>query len=222
MIEARPSFRRAMGALLVTAAVAAPGAAGAQVLNYPAFQPPTVVGREYTGGVSNGEDITTIVFQWREGLSSVSQFSFDGGLADLGGDSDIELVLGGAYARQLARESRDLPLDILFTAGAYAGVGEVTLFRVPVGVSVGHRFPLEGDLAITPYLHPRVSLDYRGEYQGVESDTDLGVLFDLGADFEVSPRLSLRLAFTFGGEEAFGGGNAVGFGLAWRPVGLRR
>jgi hypothetical protein len=134
----------------------------------------------------------------------------------------VKFMVGGAYARQLARASTDLPLDILFTAGAYAALTDPTLFRVPVGVSIGHRFPLEGNLALTPYLHPRVSLDYCSECgPGDDSETDLGVLFDLGVDFEVSSRLSLLLAFTFAGEESFGG-DAIGFGLAWRPVGLRR
>jgi hypothetical protein len=222
MIEARsPLCRATRAALLAAAALAAPLVAGAQVLNYPAFQPPRVVGREYAAGVSDGEGITSIVFQWREGLSSISQMSFDVGLADPGGDSDVKLMLGGAYARQLTRSSADLPLDILFTGGAYVALADPTLFRVPVGVSLGHRFPLEGNLALTPYIHPRVSLDYCSECGPDDGDTDIGVLFDLGADFEVSPRLSLRVAFTFGGEESFGGGNAVGFGLAWRPVGLR-
>ena len=220
MIEARSPFRRAVGALLVAAAVAAPGAVGAQALNYPTFQPPTIVGREYAGGVSDGEGITSIVFQWREGLSSVSQFSFDAGLADFeGGDGDVKFMLGGAYGRQLTRSTADLPLDMLFTAGAYIALTDPTIFRVPVGVSIGHRFPLEGNLALTPYLHPRVSLDYCSECgpEG-DGDTDLGVLFDLGLDFEVSPRLSLRGTVVFGSDE----NNALGFGLAWRPVGLRR
>jgi hypothetical protein len=228
MTEARTPFRRATRAVVLAAAtlvapLVAPLAAGAQVLNYPAFQPPQVVGREYAAGVADGEGITSVVFQWREGLSPVSQMSFDVGLADPGGEGDVKFMLGGAYARQLTRASGDLPLDILFTGGAYVALTDPTLFRVPVGVSLGHRFPLEGNLALTPYLHPRVSLDYCSECgPDGDGDTDLGVLFDLGADFEVSPRLSLRLAFTFGGEESFGGGNAVGFGLAWRPVGLRR
>jgi len=220
MIDARsPLCRATRAAILAAAALAAPLVAGAQALNYPTFQPPRIVGREYAAGVSDGEGITAVVFQWREGLSSVSQLSFDAGLADFeGGDSDVKLMLGGAYGRQLTRSSTDLPLDILFTGGAYLALTDPTFFRVPVGVSVGHRFPLEGNLAITPYLHPRVALDYCSECgPDGDSDTDLGILFDLGVDFEVSPRLSLRGTVVFGSDE----NNAIGFGLAWRPVGLR-
>jgi hypothetical protein len=170
--------------------------------------------------VADGDVGTSLLFQWREGWSPVSQLSFDVGVLDPDADNaDVQLLLGGAYARQLTRSSADLPLDLLLTAGANALVGDTFLLEIPIGVSVGHRFPLEGGLAITPYLHPRVGLQYCSECgAGGDSDTDLGVSFDLGADFEVSPRLSLRASFLFGDDDA----DAIGFGVAWRPIGLRR
>lgn len=193
--------------------------AAAQAANYPAFQPPMVVDREFNFGVGDGDGGTSVVFQWREGWSSVSQLSLDVGLLDpdRAGD-DVKLLFGGAFARQLTRSSQQMPLDMLFTAGAYFAVSDPVYFQLPVGLSVGHRFPLEGQLALTPYIHPRVALEYWSE-RGPrdESDTDLGVLFDIGLDFEVTRQLSLRGGIVLGGDDRDG----VGFSVAWRPAGLR-
>jgi hypothetical protein len=215
-----PSIRLVARCAAVAALALAPLAtAGAQTF-YPSFQPPIIVGREYNVAVADGDIGTSLLFQWREGWSPVSQLSFDVGVLDPDArGADVQLLLGGTYARQLARSSADLPLDLLLTVGADALMGDTFLLDVPVGISVGHRFPLEGGLAITPYLHPRVALQYCSECgPDGDSDTDLGVAFDLGANFEVSPRLSLRASFLFGDDDA----DAIGFGVAWRPVGLRR
>ncbi|HEU4630025.1 MAG TPA: hypothetical protein VFS08_09760 [Gemmatimonadaceae bacterium] len=216
----RSPLRSRLAAVAFGAALLAPGVtAGAQTF-YPSFQPPRTVDREYNVAVADGDDITSLLFQWREGWSPVSQLSLDVGVADPEAeDADVQLLLGGFYARQLARSSTDMPLDLLLTLGANSIIGDAFALEVPVGVSVGHRFPLDGPLAITPYLHPRVALQYCSECgDDGDSDTDLGVAFDLGVDFEVSPRLSLRGTFLFGDDDA----DAIGFGLAWRPVGLRR
>lgn len=208
-----------LGAVVLAGASVAPAAtAGAQALNYPAFQPPTIVQREYAVGVADGDHTTSAVFQWREGWSPVSQLSFDIGVADPD-HGDVKLLVGGGYARQLNRASGDLPLDILFTAGAYAALVDPTIFQIPVGVSLGHRFDLDQGLALTPYIHPRLALSYCSECgPHGDSDSDLDVVFDLGANFEVSPRLSLRAAVAFGSNRS----DAIGFALAWRPGALRR
>lgn len=191
--------------------------ATAQAGNYPAFQPPVIVAREFNFGVGHGDDATSVVFQWREGVSAVSQFSLDVGFMDPGNDGDVKLLLGGGFARQLTRSTTDMPLDLLFTAGAYIAATDPTFFQVPVGVVVGHRFPLEGQLAITPYVHPRVALEYCDDCgRGGDSETDLGVAFDLGVDFEVSRQLALRAGIVLGDDNR----EAVGFSLAWRPRGL--
>lgn len=216
----RSPLRSLLTAAAVGAALIAPVVtAGAQTL-YPSFQPPIIVNREYNVAVADGDVGTSLLFQWREGWSPVSQLSFEAGVLDPDAEgADVQLLLGGTYARQLARASTDMPLDLLLTAGANAIVGDNFGLEIPVGISVGHRFPLEGGLALTPYLHPRVALQYCNDCgPGGDSDTDLGVAFDLGANFEVSPRLSLRASFLFGDDDA----DAIGFGLAWRPVGLRR
>lgn len=216
MHDRRP-FARSLTRIAAVVAIGAlaPLAEAAAQTFYPAFQPPRTVNREYNFTVSDADWHTALVFQWREGWSPTSQLGFDVGIADLEGNGDVHLLVGGSYGRQLSRASNELPLDALLTVGANAMIGDLTLFEIPVGVSLGHRFPLEQGLALTPFLHPRVALQYCGD---CADETDLGVAFDLGLDFEVSPRLSIRGVLTFGNDDS----DAIGVGLAWRPQGLRR
>ena len=211
----------ARGARLLAAAAALAvvpaGEAAAQAANYPAFQPPMIVEREFNFGVGDGDYGTSVVFQWREGWSSVSQLSLDVGILDPDSDdADVQLLLGGGFARQLTRASQDMPLDMLFTAGAYLSVSDPVRFQIPVGLSVGHRFELDGQFAITPFVHPRVALEYCGDCGG-ESETDLGVMFDIGGDFEIGRNLSLRAGIVLGDDSR----EAIGISLAWRPAALR-
>lgn len=218
MNRARSSTRRAAIALAVATVLFLPATAAAQAWTYPSFQPPQVVEREYNFGVADGGDGgTSLLFQWREGFSPVSQLSLDIGIADPE-FGDAYFLLGGAYGRQLMRANAEMPLDLLFTAGAYAALGDNSIFRIPVGLSVGHRFPLEGQLAITPYVHPRVAVDVCTECgTGGDSDAEVNASFDLGVNFEVTRQLSLRFAAAFGELDEDG----FGFSVAWRPRGLR-
>jgi hypothetical protein len=212
-----PSFRRRTTAVLATLAlVAAPAAAKAQAWTYASFQAPAIVDREYNFAVADGGDAgTSLLFQWREGFSPVSQLSLDVGFADPD-FGDGRFLVGGTYARQLIRANSDVPLDLMMTGGVYGAFGgDHQLFRIPVGVSVGHRFPLEGQLAITPYIHPRASIDIP---TGEGSDTEINVAFDLGVNFEVTRQLSLRFGAVFNDLEQDG----FGLSVAYRPRGLRR
>ncbi len=210
------------GLMMIVSAMAP---AGAQT-SYPSFQQPRVVSREFNFGVADGDGTTPIIFQWREGTAAGSQLSLDVGLADPEAQgADVFLILGGQYAHSLARSTPDMPLDVLLTAGAFTQFGnDILLLSVPVGVSVGHRFPLPGtQLAITPYIHPRLALQYVSfdTPTGNQSDTELDIAFDIGGNLDLSPRLALRLSATFGGDGVLGNGENIGVSLAWSPRGLR-
>jgi hypothetical protein len=199
--------------LLLIAAIATP--VSAQV-GYPSFQQPRTVTREYNILIADGDGLTPVVFQWREGLAAGSQLSFDAGIADPESENaDLFLLLGGQYARQLALARPDMPLDFLFTAGLFGMFGnDLTFVSIPVGVSLGHRFPIEGtSMAITPFAHPRLSLDYASAND--ESETDLAVNFDLGGSLELNQTISLRVSATFGDIDA------LGISMAFSPRGLR-
>jgi hypothetical protein len=175
--------------------------------------------REFNFALAEGGDYgTALVFQWREGFGIRTEFKLDAGFADPD-DGDAFFIIGGAFGHRLAVATTDMPLDLVLTGGLYGAFGDFNLFRVPVGLSVGHRFPLEGTLAITPYVHPRISVDFCSDCGG-DNDNDISINFDLGADLELSRQLSLRFAALFAGGDLFGDDDGFGISLAWRPAAL--
>lgn len=197
-----------------------PALLDAQAWSYPAFQPAQITSREFNFAVADaGGYGTSLLFQWREMTADRSQLSFDAGVgAPDRRRGDNVLFVFGQYARELHRSSADVPFDFLFTAGAGLSLGSGTVLRAPVGVSVGHRFELDRNLALSPWVHPRLSLDV---CSCAGSETELGVAFDVGANLEVTPRMAIRLAVLFAGNELFSD-DAIGISLAWTPPGLRR
>lgn len=225
----RKSVRVAFGAavFVLPAMTATPAVATAQAWAYPAFQPPRVINREFNFGVADaGNAGTSLIFQWREGITPRTQLSLDVGFADPDNEGNGKLLLGGQFAGLLNTPSADMPLDFLATGGINFAVGDGSdLVRVPFGVSIGHRFPLDEGFAITPYIHPRVSFDICtdcGGPDGDDNETDLGIDFDLGVSFEVSRSLSFRVSAIFGGSDPFGDSDGFGLSLAYAPAGLSR
>jgi hypothetical protein len=208
------SFRSLAAASVMLLAVAASPARSQSF--YPSFQQPRVVSREFNFAIADGDGLTPLVFQWREGTSPGTQLSLDLGLADPDSDLlDTFFMVGGQYARMLTQARADMPLDILLAVGLFGRFGnDITSVGLPVGVSVGHRFPLTGtSMAVTPYVHPRVSLDYVSIADA--NDTEVNITFDVGGNLELTPQLALRLTAMFGDIDA------VGLSLAWTPRGLR-
>ncbi len=193
-----------------------PPSLAAQAGFYPAFQPTRVAEREYNFGLVDWDGGTGLLFQWREGLNSRSQFTADVGLSDGDGpaDGDGAIILGGSFHYQLMRANSELPFDMVFGAGLGLTAGDdYNVFRIPVGVAIGHRFPLEGKYAITPYVHPRFSIDRVSA--GPANDTDTNIDIDIGGMFELNERMQIRMAATLGN------GDAVGVSFVWLPRGLR-
>jgi hypothetical protein len=187
----------------------------AQAWNYPTFQGPRVVSREFNFAVAYGGDGGTDVFaQWREGLDATNQLEVEGGFASPR-FGNARGLLGGSYAHQITTATADLPLDLLFTVGLYDSFGDGNFFRLPVGVSAGHTFPLNNGMSITPYVHPRLSFDASG------CCDKLGLEFDLGLNFQLTEQFAARLSGTFGGSDVAANDPGFGIGLAWSPKGLR-
>jgi hypothetical protein len=211
--------RARVGTLAFACSVITAAPLAAQGWNYPSFNQPQIMSREFNFGLADGGDHgTSLVFQWREGLGIRTEMKFDVGFADPDA-GDAFFTAGGALSQRLAVATADMPLDLVLTAGLYGAFGDFNLFRVPVGLSVGHRFPLEGAMAVTPYVHPRVSLDFCSDCPG-DDDSDISINFDLGADLELSRQLSLRFAALFAGGDLFGDDDGFGISIAWRPVAL--
>lgn len=184
---------------------------------HPSFQPTRVAEREYNFGLVDWDGGSALLFQWREGLGNArTQFTADLGISDGDGaaNDDGALIIGGSFHYQLMRATSDVPFDMVFGAGLGITAGDrFDAFRVPVGVAIGHRFPLEGKLAITPFVHPRLSID-RISAGGV-SNTDTNIDFDIGGSFEINEQMQIRLAATLGNSDA------VGVSFVWLPRGLR-
>lgn len=208
---------------IVALMAAVPAAAEAQAWAYPSFQPPRVANREFNFGVADAGDAgTSLIFQWREGVTPRGQLSLDVGFADPDGKGNGKLLLGGQFGAMLNEARADMPLDFLLTGGINFAVGDGSdLIRIPFGVSIGHRFPLDEGFAITPYVHPRVSLDVCTDCGG-HDETDLGIDFDLGASFEVTRQLSFRVSALLGGSDTFGDSDGFGLSLVWSPPSLSR
>jgi hypothetical protein len=130
-------------------------------------------------------------------------------MADAG--PDAALILGGSFHYQLTRADDDLPFDMVLGGGmGVTLINDASTFQIPFGIAVGHRFPLEGAFAITPFVHPRIVV------RSANGNSDTDIDFDLGGSFEINSQMHLRLAATLGSTDA------VGISFAWLPRGLRR
>lgn len=200
---------------------------GAQAFNYPALQTPSASVRDYTGALVGGAG-TTLLFQWREEAGPGMHWQFDGGFADPKGSADPLLFLGVGLGRELVRARGDQPLDVLLTAGTGASFGNGTWVRIPIGASIGHTFPLEDAMSLTPFVHPRVSIDYCSTCRGSaiggrgRGKSTASLNFDIGAHWQVNREFGLRVAATFSGSDIVGSDETVAVGLNWTPMALSR
>ena len=211
-------------------ALVVPDQAWAQGWNYPSFELPVTTRRELNFAVAEGGDEpggASVVFQFRNTPGRV-QVGVDIGLLDRPGVDGASAVVGVGLARSIS-SARD-PIALLPTVGAYATIGDpANLVRIPVGISIGGRLPLEGSLLLTPYVHPRVSLDVcadcgAGARQPADDDdVDINADVELGLDLAFTPALSVRLAAVLGTDSfVLGDGDAFGVSLAYRPSLARR
>lgn len=214
------SIRRCLTPLVAITTVLTAERVEGQAWNYPSFQPPAHVAREYNFAIAGaGNTGATFVGQWREGFRPTTHLVFEAGVSD-GGDADSRFLLGAGFATTVFGSQPNLPVDILLTAGAYPSFGGgVTLVRVPVGLTLGKRLALQ-DFAITPYVHPRLSFDFCSGGCG-DDNLDFSINFDLGADLEINPQLGFRASILLTGGDSFDD-NAFGASLVWRPRGVSR
>ncbi len=221
MMTVRTTVALTLGAFV--AAVTVGARAEAQASNYPSMQVPTASTRDYTAAVSSGAG-TAALFQWREEWVPRRHWQLDAGLVDRKGSDNLSLFVGGGIGQELTRARGDQPLDVLFTAGAGAAFGGgSTLLRIPVGVSIGHTFALDEGIAITPYVHPRASIDLAssgGRDNGSQSEVSLN--FDLGVNIQVNKQFAVRAGAAFTGSEVAGAQDSFAIGFNWTPAPLAR
>jgi hypothetical protein len=213
----------AVAAAMIGGVVVPARVVDAQAHNYPSMQTPRASTRDYTAAIVGGGG-STFLFQWREGLSKTLHWQLDAGFADPEGGVDPLLFVGGSLGRELMHARADQPLDVLFTAGAGAAFGgNATVFRLPVGVSVGHTFDLDQGMTITPFVHPRLSVDACGRCgSNNTSRTNLSANFDIGGHWQLNRQFGVRASASFSGSDLVGTDETVAVGFSWTPAGLVR
>ena len=78
-------------------------------------------------------------------------------------------------------------------------------------------------MAVTPYFHPRVAMDFCSEICTASGDkSDVSLNMDIGVNLEFTRQLAFRASAMFGGSDAFGDEDAFGVSLAWTPPGVGR
>jgi hypothetical protein len=111
------------------------------------------------------------------------------------------------------------PLDLLgpqssllmaWVLGVGATFNDVTVLRVPVGISAGVGLGTPGGVQLMPYVHPRVAFELATYDVGdrEETDTDFRFDVDLGADAVLGQQFVLRAGVTIGRFTTFGAGVA--------------
>ncbi|HEX7088855.1 MAG TPA: hypothetical protein VF192_01895 [Longimicrobiales bacterium] len=150
------------------------------------------------------------------GVMGLWRQSGDLGLGVRAGIVDLEpggaaFVVGSEFYAPLLRATPASPLEAMLVVGAGATFEEGILARIPVGLSVGGRFGEAGELAFSPYVHPRVGLKILANDD--ESETELAFAVDFGLDVELSRTVTLRGAYTWTqgefAEDALGVGVAI-------------
>lgn len=142
---------------------------------------------------------------WRADPAPVG-LGFRGGLFE-GGRDDVAIVGGVDISGTLHRGTDDAPFDLIWFAGAGAGIDDDILASFPLGLAAGWSF--DGpNLAFRPYVAPRMVLDaFFGDE--VDSDLDLGAAVEVGLDLAFSPTFAIRAAASLGDREAVSIGLAV-------------
>lgn len=114
-------------------------------------------------------------------------FSARGGFMDFEGDASA-IVLGGDFRTQVVNYSESFPLDGALTIGLGGIIGEDVddVFLLPVGISLGRRFDVEGSsTTFVPFVHPNIVPVFGGPDDDVEFTLGLGVDIRFGEQWAV-------------------------------------
>jgi hypothetical protein len=120
-----------------------------------------------------------------------NDFGLRAGFADPDGPGDTRILLGGDFRTRVLSYSESFPLDGALTVGAGLNVGDGDdLIYLPIGVSLGRRFELEGSrTTFTPYAHPVLV-----PVLGAAGGDDVGFALGLGVDLRFSQQWAARVS----------------------------
>jgi hypothetical protein len=197
--------RRIIGALVVV--LAAAGRAAAQETGTPVFRAPyrAFTTHEFGGSLSFPSGAPDFAL---EAFYSYGHGAYDlgvrGGFEDVPG-GDTRVLLGGDFRTRILNASDRFPLDGALTLGLgiNAGSGPDVVY-IPVGLSLGRRFLLEGSkTSFVPYVEPVVVPALSS------GNSDLDFALGLGVDIRFSNTIDFRVSAGVGDIEG------ISLGLAF-------
>src|SRR5919106_675399 len=197
--------RSLCGGLLVAALVGLGASTlAAQETGTPIFKAPyrAFTNHEFGASLSDPGDAADFAL---EGFYSYGRgnndFGIQAGFADGAGGLDTRFLLGGDFRKRVVTYSESFPLDGALTVGFGSNLGDgPDLFFLPVGISLGRRFELEGSrTTFTPYAHPVLV-----PVLGASGGDDVGFALGLGVDMRFSRDWSLRVSGGLGDLEGVG------------------
>ena len=198
-------MRRSLcGGLLVAAMVAlAASDSAAQETGTPIFKAPyrAFTNHEFGASFSDpGEGVSFALEGFYRYGRGANDFSLRGGFADLNGDGGTRILVGGDFRTQVLSYSESFPLDGALTVGLGANVGDgPDAYLIPIGVSLGRRFDLEGSkTSFVPYAHPVIVPTFGN------GDSQINFALGLGVDMRFSQTLAVRVSGGVGDIEGVG------------------
>jgi len=135
---------------------------------------------------------------YRYGRGS-NDFGLRAGFADAE-IGDAIILVGGNFRTQVLRYSESFPLDGALTLGLGGAFGEGDdIFAIPLGISLGRRFDLEGsNTTFVPFVHPVIVPTFGG------GDDDVNFALGLGVNVNFSERWAVRASGGLGDIEGVG------------------
>lgn len=196
--------RRLCGGLLVTLFVALTASElAAQETGTPIFKAPyrAFTNSEFGASLSDPGDAADFALEGFYGYGrGNNDFGLRAGFADGAGALGTRFLLGGDFRTRVVSYSESFPLDGALTVGLGTSLGDgPDLFFLPVGISLGRRFELEGSkTSFIPYVHPVIVPTFGG------GDDDVNFAFGLGVDVRFSDRWAVRASGGLGDIEGVG------------------
>lgn len=191
------------GILALALLVGLSGTAAAQETGTPVFKAPYRAFDNHEFGVSlsdPGEGVSLALEGFYRYGRAANDFSLRGGFEDLNESEGTRILLGGDFRTQVLSYSESFPLDGSLTLGLGANVGDGDdAYYIPVGISLGRRFDLEGsNTTFVPYVHPVIVPTFGG------GDSDVNFALGLGVDIKFSEQWAVRASGGLGDIEGAG------------------
>ena len=196
--------RKCSGGLLVLGLLASvAGSVAAQETGTPIFKAPyrAFTTHELGASISDPGEGASFALEgfYRYGRDA-NDFSVRGGFENLNGSAGTRVLLGGDFRTQVVSYSESFPLDGSLTVGIGANVGDgPDHYYIPVGVSLGRRFDLEGsNTTFVPYVHPVIVPTFGG------GNSDVNFALGLGVDIRFSEQWAVRASGGIGDIDGVG------------------